>query len=199
MRLVVPVLFMMICAMSLSAGSEPKVEIVPWPAPAIEAFDPDRPPADLSNPAGGESIAAVIADGVQIRGNWNGSALVITGITSVRVAGMEPSSGASRQTALTRHELGHDALFRWCFEHEAPALFDDAFRGLPSVYTSATSEGALARATSEVKSRMEKALGALMNRINALNNTFDDLTKHGASETVSAEKAVDLVKSSDKP
>lgn len=194
MRLVLLVLFTLICA-PLLAACEPKIELAPWPAPTVEVFDPLHPPASLTNPSGGESHASITADGVQIRGNWDGSVLVITEITSVKVHGRTRVSTPRGKSAISQHELAHDALFRWCYEREAKALFEDALRGLPSAYRGADSADALNRAAADVRSRMEKALSALMRRMEQLSDAFDNLTKHGASTTLSVEKAVSLAES----
>ena len=194
MRVVTILLLLTLCAVRLTADCALNVEIVLWPNPTIERFDPGKPPADLANPGVADSTAAIHADGVALTGTWDGETYVIQGSAVITVRGGTRLRLPRGKTGIGRHEEGHDALFKWCYEREARSIFENTLRGLPSVYTGQTRDEALAKAAAEVKARIDSALNALVKRMNDVSGKYDALTEHGASSTVDSDRGVALAK-----
>ncbi|OGF09259.1 MAG: hypothetical protein A2W00_07345 [Candidatus Eisenbacteria bacterium RBG_16_71_46] len=170
------------------------VTVTPWGPPDTETFDHNDPPGDLPEGENGDAAPDVQWSATAYGGTWNPGTSTLT-ITS---AGDFTLSGHTNirlpdnaDATLTGHENGHDRLSKDEYDRLAKKKVEDAlkgFVGMSFVGTGATDadrlQSAKDQATAERDKRMKRAIDAIKQQMDVLNDKYDDLTEHGSSPTV---------------
>ena len=175
------------------------VIVSPWGPPSTTEFPPESPPPDLGD-EDADAQPALGWSGGAVGGTWNpadstftvGSLgdITLSGHTNIRV----PSDADS---ALRAHENGHDQLNKHEYDQNAKKKVEDALRGFTGMKfkgegatDAARRADALAKAEAERNRRMDRALAAIAQQMDALGAAYDDLTDHGRSDTVNTTEGV---------
>jgi hypothetical protein len=162
----------------------PTVNVTPPPAPTVTTFSHDSPPTDLKP---GE--AADASFNVEVSGGAYDLVKNADGTYSVQNVGQVDVTGSTEirlpdnaSQTLKDHESGHGDLYSEEYNRIAKEETETAFRGFEGMKFS--DPDAEAKAAAERDRRLELAAQAIQQKIETLSEKYDNLTKHGTSDTV---------------
>lgn len=178
------------------------VNVQAIPAPTVTEFPPNNTPADLDPKEAADTKANVKVEGGAFNGSFDGTKLTITSVGEVTVSGTTKIRRPNNaDQTLKDHENGHDDLIKGEYNRTAKKKAEDAMRGFKGMMF--VGEGntrderkasATAKAEAERNARLKKAEKGIFDQIDTLNKKYDDLTKHGTSQTVNTSQGKQMAK-----